>query len=230
MPHKKNSFLVRSKHYFIVGILTIIPIWLTFLAATFVLNFFARTAAPIIQWLAKTIQPLAPALTPFLLHQWFQYFLSITIVILLLCLLGWLTSHWVGKKILSLLDYLIKKVPVAKSIYTSTKRLIEAMQTKPDDQGNRVVLIEFPSPEMKTIGILTKTFTDHYTKRQLAAVYVPTTPNPTSGYLEIVPIEKVIPTPWSMEEAMSFIISGGTSIPETMIYDPPPPAKKKSTD
>ena len=82
-----------------------------------------------------------------------------------------------------------------------------------------MVLIDFPSPEMKTVGFVTRTLVDDDTGRELAAVYVPTTPNPTSGYLEIVPLDKVTSTNWTMDEAMTFIISGGAVAPKSMNYD-----------
>jgi len=85
-----------------------------------------------------------------------------------------------------------------------------------------VVLINFPSPEMKTVGLVTRTFLDANTGRELAAVYVPTTPNPTSGYLEIVPVEHIISTNWTLDEAMTFIVSGGAIAPEAIAFDKPP--------
>ena len=78
----------------------------------------------------------------------------------------------------------------------------------------RVVLIDFPSPELKSVGFVTRTFQDA-NGRELAAVYVPTTPNPTGGYLEIVPIEKLIATDWSVDQAMAFVLSVGAVAPET---------------
>ena len=71
---------------------------------------------------------------------------------------------------------------------------------------------------MKTVGFVTKILTDKHTGQKLAAVYVPTTPNPTSGYLEIVPLENLISTNWSMDDAMTFIVSGGAVAPDDMYY------------
>ena len=92
-----------------------------------------------------------------------------------------------------------------QTIYGSTKKLLSVLQQKPE-KLQRVVLIEFPSPEMKTVGFVTRIMKDQTSGKELAAVYVPTTPNPTSGYLEIVPVEKLISTDWTVEEAMTFII------------------------
>jgi uncharacterized membrane protein len=76
-------------------------------------------------------------------------------------------------------------------------------------------LIDFPSPELKSIGFVTRLFVDAQ-GRELAAVYVPTTPNPTGGYLEIVPVEKLVTTDWTMDQAMAFILSGGAVGPDKL--------------
>jgi uncharacterized membrane protein len=101
------------------------------------------------------------------------------------------------------------------------KKLITVLGDQPKGNVQRVVLINFPSSEMKTVGLVTRTMRDKTTGRELAAVYVPTTPNPTSGYLEIVPIENVVSTDWTMDEAMAFIVSGGAIAPETVTYETP---------
>ena len=74
---------------------------------------------------------------------------------------------------------------------------------------------------MKSIGFVTRVIREQGTGRELAAVYVPTTPNPTSGYLEIVPMEKITPTDWNVDQAMSFIISGGAVAPDSIPFTPP---------
>ena len=99
-------------------------------------------------------------------------------------------------------------------------KLLDILQTKPDGT-QRVVLIDFPHTEMKSIGFVTRVLREQGTGRELAAVYVPTTPNPTSGYLEIVPVEKITPTDWSVDQAMSFIISGGAVSPDSIPFSPP---------
>ncbi|MFZ2087269.1 MAG: DUF502 domain-containing protein, partial [Desulfobaccales bacterium] len=112
----------------------------------------------------------------------------------------------------------VSRIPLVNTIYSSVQQFLSVLQTKPNGV-HRVVLIDFPSPEMKTVGFVTRTLVDADTGRNLAAVYVPTTPNPTSGYLEIVPVEKLISTTWTMDEAMTFIISGGAVAPPQMNYD-----------
>ncbi|KAG1532051.1 hypothetical protein G6F50_016372 [Rhizopus delemar] len=91
------------------------------------------------------------------------------------------------------------------------------LQTEPG-RTQRVVLIDFPHRDMKSVGLVTRVIKEHGTDRELAAVYVPTTPNPTSGYLEIVPVELLTPTDWTVDQAMSFIISGGAVAPSSVPF------------
>ncbi|WP_262690196.1 DUF502 domain-containing protein [Kordiimonas aestuarii] len=216
----KNSFLAKARHNMFVGLFTLIPIWLTLLLLDVILQFIHQLASPIIDVLTAWADPGGAAFH-LVKHPWFQTTLAVIIMLSLLYLVGWLASRWFGQRFLLLLDDLIQRVPVARTIYNTIKRLAEAMQTNSDDV-ERVVLIEFPSADMKTVGLVTRTFKDSRTGRELAAVYVPTTPNPTSGYLEIVPVENIVPTNWKLDEAMSFIISGGADVPKTFVYDRAP--------
>lgn len=112
---------------------------------------------------------------------------------------------------------LIARVPLANVIYTSARKLLDMLETKPGST-QRVVLIDFPHRDMKSVGLVTRVIREEGSGRELAAVYVPTTPNPTSGYLEIVPVELLTPTDWTVDQAMSFIISGGAVAPDAMPF------------
>jgi uncharacterized membrane protein len=118
--------------------------------------------------------------------------------------------------LLNTIDRLFHRIPFVQSVYSAVKKLVGAMQSRPD--GQRVVLIEFPHPGMKAVGLVTCTFDDAQTGVKLAAVYVPTTPNPTSGYIEIVPFDQMTHTDWSVDDAMKFIMSGGVVAPEKLDY------------
>jgi uncharacterized membrane protein len=137
--------------------------------------------------------------------------------LLALYLLGWITTLVIGKRLLSLVDWFINRIPLAQTIYGGVQKLLNVLQQKPD-RIQRVVLIPFPSPEMRTVGFVTRVFKDSLTGQDLAAVYVPTTPNPTSGYVEILPLDKVISTDWTLDEAMTFVISGGAVVPDKIYY------------
>lgn len=208
----------RLQRYLITGVITIIPIWITWAAFQFVGKQLAELGAPLVDKILLTIAPYAPGIVNLFSLSWFKPALAMIVILLSLCLLGWLVTLVIGRQIISGLDRIIARIPLVHSVYGSIKTLIGALQTKPDGT-QRVVLINFPSDSMKTVGLVTRVMSDP-SGRPLAAVYVPTTPNPTSGYLEIVPVADLVPLDWSIEEAMSFIISGGAVAPETIDYDP----------
>lgn len=217
------------RRYLVAGIIAIIPIWVTWLLLEFLFRLLSSRGAPVVNELARTIQPLAPELAVWLEQSMFQSVLAVLLMIAGLAGLGWLTTRVAGQRLIAWFDSLVERIPVVKMVYGGVKQLINSMQARPDGV-QRVVLIDFPSPEMKTVGLVTRTFEDADTGRKLAAVYVPTTPNPTSGYLEIVPVENVTSTSWSVDEAMNFIISGGTVAPGALNYDRGVPAEEVTLD
>lgn len=213
----KSKFLRRAQRNILAGILTIIPLWLTWAVFDFFLGHLSRIGLPWANALAREIQKHSPNLAEQIQAPWFLNTLAVVLTILALYLLGWIVSRVVGQRLLEFFEYFIHRIPVVQSVYSAIKKFISVLQTKPDEV-QRVVLIEFPSKHMKTVGFVTRVLEDEKTGQQLAAVYVPTTPNPTSGYLEILPIENLVSTDWSMDEAMTFIISGGAVAPDKIRY------------
>jgi uncharacterized membrane protein len=128
-----------------------------------------------------------------------------------------MTRRVIGQRMLRWFEALVGRIPLASTIYGSARKLLDILQTQPDGT-QRVVLIDFPHDQMKSVGFVTRILREQGTGRELAAVYVPTTPNPTSGYLEVVPVEKLTPTDWTVDQAMSFIISGGAVAPDTIPF------------
>src|SRR5690606_33589366 len=122
------------------------------------------------------------------------------------------------KRVFAAVDGLMGRIPLVQSIYGGTKKLLAVLQTKPEGT-QRVVLIDFPHGGMKSVGFVTRTLRDRDSGREIAMVYVPTTPNPTSGYLEIVPVDQLVPTDWTVDQAMALIISGGAVAPDDMPFD-----------
>lgn len=212
------AIAVLFRKYLVAGIITVIPIWVTWLLVDFLFRILSARGAPVIREAAISIQPHSPRLAAWLEQPWFQSVLAAVLMIAGLAFIGWLTTRVAGQRLLEFLDTLVERIPVVKMVYGGVKQLMNSLQARPDGV-HRVVLIDFPSPEMKTVGLVTRTFVDADTGRKLAAVYVPTTPNPTSGYLEIVPVERITSTSWTVDEAMNFIISGGTVAPASMNFD-----------
>lgn len=199
-----------------------VPIWITWLIISFLFRTLSAIGNPLVQWIAGQVKPRFPRIEAILSSEAFSATVSVLLVIALIYGLGILTTVVAGRKLLEFFEALLNRLPVVKHIYRSVKKLTTVLQEKPGDGVQRVVLIDFPSPEMKTVGLVTRVFADSHTGRKLAAVYVPTTPNPTSGYLEIVPVDRLTPTTWTMDEAMHFIVSGGAVAPDEIHYDAPP--------
>jgi uncharacterized membrane protein len=209
---RPRSFAARTRRYLLVGVLTLIPLAVTWFVIDILVNLLSRIGKPFVRALAALIEPVSPAASQWVADTTFQSALAIVVVVLVIYGIGWAASRVVGARILGFFEGFVERIPFVQNIYSSTKRLLSVLQQKPNGL-QRIVLIEFPSPDMKTIGLVTRTFKDEATGEELAAVYVPTTPNPTSGYLEIVPVANVVSTTWTMDEAMSFIISGGAVAP-----------------
>ncbi len=207
--------------YLLIGFFTVAPLWVTWFVLDFVFSLLARTGAPLLRGLAMGLRPWSEPLADWLIHPTVQYLLAALVTLGGLYLVGVVTSLVVGRQLLALMERALARLPLVQTIYGATKRFLETMR-EPPVPGQRVVLISFPSPEMKAVGFVTKVMTDPDTGRKLAAVYVPTSPNPTSGYIEIVPLDDVVQTDWSVEEAMSFVMTGGTNAPDRLRFDNPP--------
>ncbi len=213
--------MIKLRRYILAGLLTIIPLWITWLVLAFLFKILAQAGEPSITWIASKFPD---SLQKLIESPLFTNLFSILLVVLALYGIGRLTTVVVGRRVLGFFEAVLAKIPLVNVIYGAVKKLVTVLQEKPGGGLQRVVLIDFPSPEMKTVGLVTRVLKDTSTGRDLAAVYVPTTPNPTSGYLEIVPLERVTSTEWTLDEAMAFIMSGGAVAPDTMNYDEPPQA------
>lgn len=210
------------RRYFIAGLITVIPLWITWLLLRFLFQTVSAVGEPAVRRLAETVGPKFPNLEGILSSVAFQAVIAFLFVIAVVFALGMLTTVVGGRKLVEIFEALLDRLPLVRNIYGAVKKLTTVLQEKPGGDVQRVVLIDFPSPEMKTVGLVTRVFEDANTQRKLAAVYVPTTPNPTSGYLEIVPIDRLTATDWTMDQAMSFIVSGGAIAPEHIVYDKVP--------
>ncbi len=213
------SLASRLQRLFLTGLLTLLPLWLTWVVVKFLFVLLSDTGRPVIEPVLVRLAGSSQALA-WLDDAWLQMALGVLATVGVILLAGAMARAVVGQRLLRWFEALIARIPLANVIYSSARKLLDILQTKPDGT-QRVVLIDFPHPEMKTLGFVTRVLREEGTGRELAAVYVPTTPNPTSGYLEIVPIERITPTDWSVDQAMSFIISGGAVAPDFIPFSPP---------
>lgn len=206
---------LRLKRYLLTGLLTIIPLWVTWLVFRFVLSVLAGMGAPLVAAIINGIGLFSSATAADLNSNWLLHILALLLTLCVLYLIGWLAHRVIGQRIITGFESLLQRIPLVQTIYGGTKKLMSALQSKPGNT-QRVVLVDFPRKGMKVVGFVTRVMTEQGSNREMAAVYIPTTPNPTGGYLEIVPVDELTPTDWSMDQAMAFIISGGAVGPDTL--------------
>ncbi|KAA2286282.1 DUF502 domain-containing protein [Arenimonas fontis] len=211
----------RLRRYFLTGLLTLLPIWLVWIVFKFVLVLLSDLSRPWVRPLSERIAYASPGTLGWVDDPWAQTLFAVLATVAAIVAVGALARRVAGQRLLAWFEDVITRIPLAKTVYGSARKLLDLLQTKPGST-QRVVLIDFPHREMKCVGLVTRVMRERGTGRELAAVYVPTTPNPTSGYLEIVPVERLTPTDWTVDEAMTFIISGGAVSPEEMPFTPPP--------
>ena len=198
---KKRSILARIRNYFIAGMVVLIPIGITVYLTMFMISISSKI-------LPKEINP----------NHYLPYDIpgvEILISIFLITLIGWISLSFLGKKLLNLFDNILKKIPILRTIYPAIGQMIETF-TKSEKGKKNVVLVEYPRKGSWAVGFATKKNSGEIsekTNKKLINVFVPTTPNPTSGFLLMFPEDEVIYLDLTFEEASKFIVSAGTSNP-----------------
>jgi uncharacterized membrane protein len=220
--HKRTSLLtIRAK--LIAGVLTVIPLLVVWIVLDFVFSILFAVGSPVAAAFIMFVTDHFPTADPLLTNPVFQWLVAITCALLLLYTIGSITSRVIGKKVIELMETLIGRIPFVQTIYSASKKLMLMLQQKPD-QSARIVLIDYPHPGMKTVGLVTRVFPDSITGQELAAVYVPTAFNPTAGFMQIVPLSSLLPTSMTMDQAMTMIVSAGAMGPEELSIAPKPRA------
>ena len=199
---KRRSFLARLRNYFITGIVISVPIGITL----YLTKFFISVSSNLIP---KEINP--NSYLPFSIPG-----LEIILSVIFITVIGWLSLSFIGKKVLQLVNETLKRIPILRTIYSAIGQMTESLAPK---KGNKksVVLVEYPRKGSWAVGFATKDNKGEISKKtdsELVNVFVPTTPNPTSGFLLMFPKKEIIYLDMSFEEASKFIVSAGTSNPK----------------
>ncbi len=196
---KKKSLALILRNYFITGVVVLIPIGFTLYLSKILISISSKI-------LPENINP----------NNYLPYAIpgiEIIISVLFITLVGGLSLSFLGKKILKIIDDLFKRIPFLRTVYSAILQMTETFSKKNDDKKS-VVLIEYPRKGVWAVGFATKENTTEMaskTKQKLINVFIPTTPNPTSGFLLMFPIDEVIYLNMTFEEASKFIVSAGTS-------------------
>ena len=201
MPEKpkKTSFLSRLRNNFFAGAVVLIPIGITLYLSLFIIKVSTKL-------LPRELNP--NNYLPFEIPG-----LEIIIAIFMITFIGWLSLSFLGKKIFELINRILKKIPILRTIYSAINQMTESL-TKSDNKQKSVVLLEYPKKDVWAVGFATKEnkgLINDKIGNELVNVFVPTTPNPTSGFLLMVPKKNLIFLNISFEQASKFIVSAGTS-------------------
>lgn len=195
----------------LAGLITIGPLFVTWLVFSFVLSNLVKAGMPLLRFL-ETIFP-----ADWMTQPWLQPALAVVLTLLTLYVAGRVTSLVVGRQIFRLFEALLERLPFVAKVYTSVRQLLDTMMAK-KETSQRVVLVDFPIAGQKSVGFLTRTLKDAATGQELAAVLLPNAINPTSAFLQVLPLDRVTETDLTMEQAMSMLLTGGAVAPETIRF------------
>ena len=196
---KKRSIFAKVRNNFIAGIVVLIPIGITLYLTIFLISISSKI-------LPKEINP----------NHYLPYNipgLEIIISVIIITLIGWLSLSFIGKRLLLLFENILKKIPILRTIYSAIGQMTDTFTSSDKDKKN-VVLVEYPRKGSWAVGFATKDNQGEISnkaKQKLVNVFIPTTPNPTSGFLLMFPKEEVIYLDLTFEEASKFIVSAGTT-------------------
>ncbi len=200
----KGFFRLHVRRCVLTGLLTVLPLLITLLVFQFLIRIIRNLFAPVL----VHFFPDMPI--------WLKYGATFAAVLLFLYFLGLLTGHFLGRWFWTRFESILLKIPLLRSIYSASREVV-LMFSNPEKKGYReVVLVEFPRPGMKAIGFITGTVNDEQGKLYYK-VFIPTAPNPTSGFLEIVEAGQLTSSNLTVEEGIQIIMSGGILGPQKMV-------------
>jgi len=202
------------KNDLIAGLLVVIPlattIWLTITIASWIVNFLTR--------IPKQLNPF-DGLHPLLVNV-LDLVVGLAVPLLGILLIGLMARNIAGKWLLDMGEHVLQAIPLAGQVYKTLKQLLETLLKDSNGKFRRAILVEYPRPGVWAIGFVTGTISNDIQSqmsRPVLSVFVPTTPNPTTGWYAVVPEDEVINLSMSIEDAFKIIVSGG-------IFSPPPAA------
>ena len=204
LKKKRSSIIARLRIYFFSGIVVLVPLGFTVYLTIFLISISSKL-------IPEEINP--NNYLPFSIPG-----LEIILSILFIIIIGGLSLSFIGRKILQIFYELLKKIPILRTIYSAIGQMTETFTRRKRGNKKTVVLVEYPRKGSWAVGFATKENKGEIRKKlgkDLINVFVPTTPNPTSGFLLMFPKDEVVYLDMSFEEASKFIVSAGTSNPKS---------------
>ncbi len=220
MEKAPRSLISRVRRIFITGLVILLPLLITVTLLYFLFKLVNAYITPLVR---RLIDLIVSGVFGAALRDWEPFLRSLTIPIgllltlLLVFLVGGLGTNLIGRRILKALDRLILRIPLVKSVYGAAQQLMQSIRFSHYAGFSRVVLVEYPRRGLWTMGFMTQEYPggiDRFQQGELVSVFLPTTPNPTSGWLVVTPRSDVRLLDLSVEDGVKFIISGGIVGPQ----------------
>ncbi len=202
----------KLKNAFISGIFVLLPLYVTYIVIRFLLENVGEPASQLFFGHLPFVKDL---------NGWFGIILStisILFVVFFIMFCGWLSNYFLGKFFIGLAERIIQKIPLISAVHKTVKQIVDTFGQDQKAVFRQAVLVQFPRDGLYSIGFLTNTAkgeVQEKTKEEVVNIFIPTTPNPTTGFLVMAPKEQVVYLDMSVGEAMKAIISGGAVIPTT---------------
>ena len=206
-----KNFQRRIRNVFITGLLITLPIALTWFILQFLLNNFDALSPVFTNILIQLGAPIP--------EGYRIPFLGLVVTLLIVLIVGWLTTNFFGKKVFQIGELLIEKIPFVRRIYKGSKQVVSSIAEADTSAFRKVVLIEFPRRGLLSIGFVTgesRGEVQELTRENMLNVFVPTMPNPTSGFLIFSPLEELTEVSMTIEEGIKYVVSGGLVTPPVL--------------
>ena len=197
----------KAKYYFVIGIFSIIPFAVTIWLINWTLKLFASPIQPVVEYLLPNVESFLP------IQPYISFLASLILTTICVILCGFLVSSVFGKLFFSKIETRIAQIPMVNTLYQTIKGITDSFSNSKKKSFSKVVLIEYPKENIWTIALVTGESKNKKGK-EFYHLFLPSTPNPTTGYMLYTPVDKVITTSLNPEDAIKIIMSGGTMSPD----------------
>jgi len=204
-----KKFRAYIRNVFLAGILTVLPVIVTYFFLSFIFKKLTGFLVPYLD--------LASDYFEFYLTEAQKALLSLSLLIIAIFFIGLFAKNYFGKQIIKFFEMILSKIPLIRGIYSATRQIIDTFQSPTGSNFKKVVLVEYPRKGIYSIGFVTKESSNFYNSKigkKCSNVFIPTTPNPTSGFILIIPNEDLVELDLTVEEGVKFVISAGLLSPE----------------
>ncbi|MFQ5965497.1 MAG: DUF502 domain-containing protein [Candidatus Scalinduaceae bacterium] len=211
-----SNFKRNIRRKLLTGLLVIFPIYITYFIIKFLLGLLGGILSPIVK---KVFSLLGYSLRNGTADEFVVTTVAFILTFIILYFMGVFATNLFGKLVIGYFEAVLQKTPIIKNIYNSSKQLIEIVSLPSRNAFKRVVFVEYPRVGMKVVAFVTGSIKSK-DGTELTSIFVPTTPNPTSGFLIYIPESSIVDTNMSVEEGMKLIISGGILVPQEIELRP----------